>query len=393
MIPEYYEFSNTVKVLSGRLALENIPAELRALGAMRPMLLTDAMLVKLGIAHKVVRAFAETEMEIGVVYSDIPADSSVEVVNAIAAEYLRSGCDSLVAVGGGSVIDTAKGLSIIISAGASDLMDYMGVDVLGPRKVPFIVVPTTAGTGSEATSVAVIADTQKNVKMEFVSGSLLPDVAVLDARMTLSLPARLTASTGMDTLSHAVEAYTCLQRNPVSSVFAATAIELIRDNLLKAVTCGADEDARLAMANASTLAGMAFSNSMVGIVHAIGHSLGGVAKVPHGDAMSILLPHCMEFNMKKVGALYGELLMHLAGAAVFASTKPSERPAKAVEAVRELAKSLAGVSGLPTRLSETRVTREQFGAVARAAVNDGAMIVNPVHADENDVIAILERAF
>ena len=176
-----------------------------------------------------------------------------------------------------------------------------------------MAVPTTAGTGSEATLVAVVANPALQVKMEFLSYHLLPDVAVLDPRMTETLPPRITASTGFDALVHAIEAATCLQRNPVSDSFAERAIRQITQSLPRAVKNGRDRRARMAMANGSLLAGAAFSNSMVGLVHAIGHALGGVCHVAHGDAMTILLPAVMQYNLDKCRERYGELLLHVAG--------------------------------------------------------------------------------
>lgn len=393
MIPSYFEFHNSVKILSGAGALEHIPFELKNLGGQRPIVLTNEMLVKLGLVEPVLAALRESEIGIGALFQDIPNDSSVQVVNRIARIYRDSGCDSIVAVGGGSVIDTAKGLNIVISENADDLMERMGVEILARRMQPFIVVPTTAGTGSEATLVAVIANQERNIKMEFVSYKLLPDVAVLDPRMTLSLPARLTAATGMDALSHAVEAYSCLQKNPLSDAYAFAAISLIREYLPRAVANGRDVEARMAMANASLMAGIAFSNSMVGIVHAIGHACGGVAHVPHGDAMAILLPHGMEYNLEKAGAHYAELLLPLAGADAYARTSAAERAKRAIAAVRELTERLKRACGLPTRLSEVGVKKDDFRLIARTAINDGAAIVNPVEVGYDDVMAILEKAY
>ncbi|HBI55649.1 MAG TPA: alcohol dehydrogenase, partial [Firmicutes bacterium] len=302
MIPDYYEFQNSVKILSGKNALENIPFELYNLQASRPIVLTNEMLEKIGLVQTVIKSFAEQEISVGAIYTDIPADSSIEVVNDAARVFREQECDSIIAIGGGSVIDTAKGLSIVITQGSDDIMEYMGSEIITRKNpLPFIVVPTTAGTGSETTLVAVIANHKRKVKMEFLSYNLLPDVAVLDPRMTTTLPPRLTASTGIDALSHAVEGYTCLQKNPLSDAYAFAAINLIREYLDLAVEKGTDAKARLAMANASMLAGVAFSNSMVGLVHAIGHACGGVSQVPHGDAMGILLPWCMEYNMDKLG--------------------------------------------------------------------------------------------
>ncbi len=152
-------------------------------------------------------------IEVGLIFKDIPQDSSVEIVNRISKLYRENNCDSIVAMGGGSIIDTAKGgVNMLVSTNASDLKEHMGLEILGGKLKPFIVVPSTSGTGSEATLVSVIADTNRNVKMEFISYSILPDVAVLDPRMTETLPPKLTASTGIDALTHSIEAFSCLQK-------------------------------------------------------------------------------------------------------------------------------------------------------------------------------------
>ena len=393
MIPSYYEFKNSVKILSGKNALENIPFELKNLEVNRPIILTDEILIKFGQVKIVEDALEESNIEVPLVYSKIPADSSVKVVNEIAKQYMEKGCDSIIAIGGGSVIDTAKGVNILVSKGTSDIMEYMGLEVITGKMKPFIVVPSTAGTGSEVTLVAVIADPDRNIKMEFISYNMLPDVAVLDPRMTLSLPAKLTASTGIDALVHALEAYSCIQKNPLSDAYALSAINLIRENLISVVENGKDENKRLAMANASLMAGIAFSNSMVGVVHAIGHALGGVCHVPHGDAMTILLPHGMEYNIDKVEEYYSELLLAVGGSEVYASTPMSERAKACIRVIREMEEKLNKICGLPIRLRDVGVKKEDFQRVAKTAINDGAALANPVEVTYEEVLNILEKAY
>ena len=326
-MPNYYEFKLPAKILSGDGALEHIPHELEALGSTRPLLLSDEGLVKAGAVATVEGAMAQGGGAFAAQFCRIPPDSSIQTVNEIVAFFRQQNCDGLVAVGGGSVIDTAKGVGMVLAQGSGDLLQNTGCEVLGRgAHVPFIAVPTTSGTGSEATLVAVVANPEQHVKMEFISYHLLPDAAVLDVRMTASLPARITASTGMDTLCHAIEAASCLQRNPVSDAFAEKAMGLVMQNLPAAVENGKDKAARLAMANASLLAGAAFSNSMVGLVHAIGHALGGVCRVAHGDAMTILLPAVMEFNLPECGVRYGELLLALTGCSKEAEPEATEAP-------------------------------------------------------------------
>lgn len=393
-LPDYYEFQSSAKVLSGKFALENIPQELKNLGAERPMVLSDGILEKIGTLGIVLDALGAGNIEIGGMDTDIPADSSLTVVHRIAQEFRHKECDSLIAVGGGSVIDTAKGVRMVLSQEVDDILDIWGCENLTRGKwIPFVAVPTTSGTGSESTLVAVIKNEARKLKMEFISYFLQPDVAVLDSRMTETLPPKTTASTGMDALCHAVEAYTCLQKNPLSDAYATAAIQLIGENLEQAVKNGKDKKARMAMANASMMAGSAFSNSMVGIIHAIGHALGGVCHVPHGDAMTILLPHGMAYNYRLCGDLYGELLLPLAGEEIFCSTPKKERGKQAIREVWALRRRLHRLCGLPERLRDCGVTRADFQKVAETAINDGAMLVNPRPAELEDVLIILERAY
>ncbi|MGM0418934.1 MAG: iron-containing alcohol dehydrogenase, partial [Thermodesulfobacteriota bacterium] len=234
MLPSYYEFYNPVKIISGNKALENIAYELGLLNAKRPLVITDKGVEKAGLMDVFMDSFKSSDIEIGPVFSDVPPDSSNATVNKIAKIYNEYNCDSLIAVGGGSPIDTAKGVNILVTENSEDLSEFEGADRLTHPLRPFVVIPTTAGTGSETTLVAVIYNEEKQVKMEFTSGYLLPDLAVLDPRMTQTMPAKITAATGMDAMTHAVEAYTCLQKNPVSDAYAFSAIKLIKSNLLKA---------------------------------------------------------------------------------------------------------------------------------------------------------------
>jgi alcohol dehydrogenase len=278
-----------VKIIAGHNALEKIPGALSHLNAEKPMIVTDKGVSGAGLFNIVANAIKDG-VTIGAIADDVPPDSDLRVVNRLAQEYREKGCDSLIAVGGGSVMDTAKGINIVVSEKADDLMKFSGGHVLKRALKPLIAIPTTAGTGSEVTMVAVIKDHEKHLKMLFVSYFLLPDVSIVDPRMTLTLPPSITAATGMDALSHAVEAYTCLAKNPLSDAHAVAAITLISENLVNVVKNPGDKNRRLAMANAATLAGIAFSNSMVGMVHTLGHSVGSVCGVPHGTAMAILLP-------------------------------------------------------------------------------------------------------
>lgn len=393
MIPTYYEFYNPVKIISGKKALDNIPYELEQMGVKRPLVVTDKGVVKAGLVKILKDAFKGSGMTIGAVYDDTPADSSLQAVKEIAALYRENNCDSLIALGGGSPIDTAKGVNIVITEEADDLMQFVGAERLTKKMKPLVVIPTTAGTGSEVTLVAVIADTERNVKMLFTSYHLLPNVAVLDPRMTLTAPAKITAATGMDALTHAMEAYYCIQKNPMSDAYALGAIQLIRDNLIRAVEKGKDDKARLAMANAATMAGAAFSNSMVGIVHGIGHAVGAVSHVPHGVAMSILLPFGLEYNLDKSEEHIGELLFAIASPEEYAATSKEQRANRTIDHVRDLQKKLFELSGLPMTLKDAGVEKNQLEAIAKTATGDGALTFNPVEVEYDDILRVLHEAY
>jgi len=393
VIPDYYEFQNSAKILSGSHAIEHIGFELASLGASRPLVLTNRQLLDLKVATIVLDALADTEATVATVFDDVPVDSSVAVVNEVARVYRDTRADAIIAIGGGSVLDTAKGATIVLTQGAKDLLEHRGTEsLMGRRAVAFIAIPTTAGTGSEVTSAAVIKDTDRHIKLAFQSLSLLPDVAILDPRLTVKLPPRLTASTAMDALTHAVESVSCRQANPLSDCYAKAAIDLIREYLPVALDHPEDERARLALANAALMAGVAFSNAMVGIVHAMGHAAGGVAGVAHGDAMALLLPHGMAYNMDVACDRYGEVLANLAGMDVYAATPAAERGAAAVAAVRGMLAMLHERTGLPLTLREAGVTEEQVQEIARGALDDGALSMNLKQPTLDELVAILEGA-
>ena len=386
----YYEFQNSTKIISGKNSIANIPAELNFYDSKRPLLISDTVLNQIGTVQKIANSIKDGDIEIGYTFTEVPQDSDLKVINELCKIYKENNCDSIVAVGGGSVIDTAKGVRMLISQDVLDINDLMGDEILKYGKhIPFIVIPTTAGTGSEVTLVAVIEDKIKNVKMEFISYFLLPDVAILDPQMTVSLPKKATASTGIDALCHAIEAYSCIQKNPMSDSYAISAISLIKENLLKVVENGKDEEARLKMANASLMAGVSFSNSMVGLVHAIGHSLGAICHIPHGDAISILLPHVMEYNLDVCKENYEKLLYFFTSEDEYLKIPKEERAEKFIEKVRELINDLHDKTGLPNKLE---ISDEEIEKVAKTAINDGAIIVNPKKADYEDIEEILRKA-
>lgn len=391
MIPNYYQHFCPVKILSGNKAVSNIPYEMDAMGCNKAMIVTDMGVVGAGLITIVKEAFADSDKQIGYIFDETPQDSSNRLVNKLARLFEKEGCDCFIAVGGGSSMDTAKGANIVVSEGTDDILKLQGNEVIKNNLLPMIAVPTTSGTGSEVTKIAVIYNEEKNVKMAFASDKLYARVAVLDPRMTMTVPARITAATGMDALTHAIEAYTCTQKNPLDDIFARSAIELIRKYLVRATENGKDEEARLAMANASLFAGIAFSNSMVGMVHALAHACGGVCHVPHGIANAILLPYGLEYNIDAVPQYIAEISGMLGGSIEYMEAK--EQAVITVFLVRNLLNRLNRISGLPVRLRDAGVKEENLSDIARAAINDGSLVFNPVEVEYDEALAVLKKAF
>ncbi|MAA65507.1 MAG: alcohol dehydrogenase [Alteromonadaceae bacterium] len=394
MSQRYYEFFCPVKVIAGKAALEHIPYELAGLSATRPLLITDKGVRAAGLLEPVIEACEEGGQEIVSIYDDVPPDSSTHVVKAIAAVYREQKCDSIIAVGGGSAIDTAKAVNILVSEGGNDLSAYAGAGVLKRALKPFFVVPTTAGTGSEVTSVAVIADLEKSVKLPFTSSFLLPNAAIIDPRMTLTLPPHITAATAMDALTHATEAFTCLAKNPLSDAYATAAVRKITDNLLHVMKHPKDADGRLELAQASTMAGIAFSNSMVGLVHSLGHATGAICHLPHGLCMSLYMPYVLEYNLENIRDSLSDLLIYMVGPDVYATTPANQRAEACISAIRKLRDELYQLCKLPRTLQETgKVTEDQLERIARTALDDGSIMFNPREVTFEDAMAVLKRAW
>ena len=394
MAKPYYEFFCPVKVIAGHAALEHIPFELNTLGAKRALIITDKGVRSNQLLAPIEAAFAASDTVIAAIFDDVPPDSSLETVRKAAELYRTQNCDAIIAVGGGSVIDTSKATNILVSEGGDDLLKYSGAHNLPKPLKPFFVIPTTSGTGSEVTMVAVVSDTEKNVKMAFASYYLMPHAAILDPRMTKTLPPHLTAMTAMDAMTHAIEAYTCLAANPISDAYATAAIKKVSENLFLVLDNPQDAQARLELAQASTMAGIAFSNSMVGLVHSLGHALGAVAHLPHGLCMNLFLPYVLEYNQSVNGEKIADLLLPLAGAEIYAQTPAHLRAEKTISTITTMRDRLYSLTKLPRTLRETnKVNPAQFAEIADKALNDGSIIYNPKEASLRDLEQILEKAW
>ncbi len=375
----FVEFIVTTKIIAGVDAIFRLPYELELRGVKKPILLTDQGILSAGIYDLVKQAFDEYKFDLQVVYSDIPPETSVDSAKEAYRLFMSENCDAIIALGGGSVIDTGKALSMMASEGTDDLIALSGADNITKKGVTFVAIPTTAGTGSEVTGVAVIFDKLSNSKIAFASDFLIPDVAVLDPELTVSMPKKLTAASGMDALSHAIEAYIGIQSNEISKALAFRSTKLIFDNLINAIMDGKDRNARFNMLMASTMAGMAFSNSMVGVVHSLAHAAGAVLHIPHGVAISLFLLSGLKENLDRSKGDFSELLN--AVRCDFLGSE-DERAEEFLSAVSDLLKEVRRLSGLPSGLLEVGYKPEFEGRIIELALTDGSSIFSKVELTE-----------
>ena len=378
-----FNYFAPTKVIFGAGSISELPMEVRTLGK-KAFLVTDGGLVETGLVDQVKNKLGDL---LAGDYADVPQDSGMDVVDKGAERALEAGADVLVSLGGGSVIDTAKGMCIVMKEGGS-LRDFQGMQMLSRPQTPHVVIPTTAGTGSEVTSGAVILDKDQGQKIIIFEYLNTPRVALLDPLMTEKLPPHLTASTGMDAMTHAVESYVAQARNPISDSAALHAIKLIVKFLPVCVEHGQDLAARGQMQIAALLAGWAFSNAMVGLVHAMAHSLGAVCRIPHGLANGILLPHVMRFNLDEIPELIADI-----AEAMGAATNGLDTLSAANAAVDKM-KALAERIGLNQRLSDLGVNENALKECAELSMSDGSIIYNPrTVMDAQEVLQLYRKAY
>lgn len=384
-LPEYFEFQLRTKIIFGNGTLQEVGKEVVKLGCSRVIIITDKVVGKLDVVDKIKKSLKDSEVDFAGIFDEVPVNSEIEACNNGYKLAQELGSDILVAIGGGSVLDTAKGINILLTEGGNLLDDHQGTYLLQRPLKPLIAIPTTAGTASEVTFAAVIKDSTQKLKLSFISPFMAPNTTILDPEVTLSMPPKLTASTGMDALTHAIESIHSLNRNPISDGLAIYSIKLMMENLLEATHNGGNLVARGNMLLASNIAGIAFSNALVGIVHAMSHSVGGKCDVPHGIANSILLPYGMEYNLG-CNARYS--LVAQAMGIDIKNINEDEAEKRAVEKVWELTKS----AGLPQKLSEVGVKEDDLPSIASDTISDGSIYNNPREATEEDVLEILKKA-
>lgn len=377
---------NAVKTsFFGKGAIGLLPAELKKRGYGRALIVTDKFLFETKVADKVGAEILKANMEYAIYYQVTP-NPTTSVVNECIDAARALQVDVLVAVGGGSAIDTCKAVSIVLANGGK-VEDYEGEEKSSKRGIPIVAVNTTAGTGSEVTSFYIVTDTVRHSKMCMVDTNCMVDIAINDTDFMMSMPKNLTAATGMDAMTHAIEAALTWKSTPLTDKDAYWAISVIKEYLPKAVENGNDVTAREMMAYAENVAGMAFSNAGLGMVHAMAHALGGFYNLPHGVCNAVLLPFVLEYNGQFVNA--AERFKKIADALGIRRTADTD----VVKAVVDTIRALSAQIGIPANLTELKKVKESdFPALAKLAMADTCMGANIVKTSLEDVIQVYRNA-
>lgn len=372
------------EVIFGSGSIHQTGESCARLGARNVLIVTDQGVIKTGWAEITEKSCREAGLS-SIVFSDISINPTGEEAEMCARVYLENECDALIGVGGGSAIDIAKATAILVTNGGQ-IRDYEGVDRISKPLPPLVMVSTTAGSGSEVSQFSVIVDTERQKKMTIVSKSLVPDIAIIDPDVLATKSARLTASTGLDVLTHAIESYVSIAATPLTDVHAKSAIELSTLFLRPSVASRYNKEAKEKMAMASLHAGLAFSNAILGAVHAMAHTIGGRYPFLHGDINAVLLPHVMEFNALAAPNKF-KVMAELMGEDV-TTLSVSAAGEKAISHVRKLAVDI----GAPLTLSEMGFEESAIPEISQIALLDACMITNPRDISAEEVAFLLQRA-
>lgn len=354
-------------------------------GLRKALIVTDAGLAKAGVASRIASLLAERDID-STIFDGAKPNPSIANVEAGLALLQRERCDCVISLGGGSPHDCAKGIALCATNGGH-IRDYEGVDRSAKPQLPLIAINTTAGTASEMTRFCIITDEARHVKMAIVDRNVTPMLSVNDPALMVGMPKGLTAATGMDALTHAVEAYVSTAATPITDACALKAVTLISDNLRQAVNDGQDLQARENMAYAQFLAGMAFNNASLGYVHAMAHQLGGYYDLPHGVCNAVLLPHVQRFNAQVSAARLRDVAKAM-GVKVCGMTEAQGADA-AISAIEQLSVAV----GIPAGLQELGAKREDVPVLASNALKDACGLTNPRSASQAEIEAIFAAAF
>lgn len=368
----------------GAGCIEEVPAEIKELGLTKALIVTDKVLNQIGLVGELTKLLEQNGIQYAI-YDGVQPNPTVANVDNGLAMLKEENCDFVISFGGGSSHDCCKGIALLATNGGV-IGDYEGVNRSKKPQLPMIAVNTTAGTASEMTIFCIITDEERHVKMALVDKNMTPIIAVNDANLMLNIPKALTAATGMDALTHAVEAYVSTNATPVTDACAQKAIELITKYLRTAVHEGKNVEARENMAYAEYLAGMAFNNASLGYVHAMAHQLGGMFDLPHGVCNAVLLPHVQEYNAQVAAGRLRDIAKFMGADVEGLSEQEGAR--KAIDMIKELSKDVE----IPSGLDELKVPEEAFDELATNALKDACGFTNPKQATHEEIVAIFRAA-
>ena len=380
-----FSFQTTRSVLSEVGATEKIGSIMKDRGCKKIAFITDPMILKLGLADAALAGLKKAGVAVWL-FSDVVADPPQELILSAVEQAKAEKVDGVVSVGGGSSMDTAKLIAILLNT-EQPIEEMYGVNLVKGERLPLVLAPTTAGTGSEVTPISIVT-TGDTEKKGVVSPQLLPDFAVLDAELTVGLPVSVTAATGIDAMVHAIEAYTSkIKKNVVSDCLAKQALELLGANIRRVCDAPEDRDARANMLLGSMLAGMAFANSPVAAVHALAYPLGGHFHVPHGLSNALVLPHVMDYNMRDASTQYLEL-----ADLCFPELKGVSSDKK-LDSLLDKTSTISSDLGLESTLSEVGVSSSDLELLAGDAMKQSRLLINnPREMTYEAALSIYQRA-
>lgn len=379
-----YQFFMPSVNFMGPNCLEDAGKDIQALGFKKALIVTDKILNKIGLVKKLISVLEANQIE-WVLFDGTYPNPTVGNVEEGLQILKENNCEFVISFGGGSPHDCAKGIALLAANGGS-IRDYEGIDLSKKPQLSLIAVNTTAGTASEMTRFCIITDENRHVKMAIVDKNTTPIIAINDPLLMIEMPRSLTAATGMDALTHAVEAYVSTIATPITDACALKAVQLISDYLRIAVEDGKNEHARDMMAYAEFLAGMAFNNASLGYVHAMAHQLGGFYNLPHGVCNAVLLPYVQEYN----ASVSPKRLKDVASAmGVNTLSMTDEQGAQAaIDAIKKLSFDI----GIPAGLKDLGANKEDLAKLATNALKDVCCLTNPKQASHEEIVAIYTKA-
>lgn len=354
------------------------------LGGQRPLLVTDPGLIEAGWVDELVDHLRDQGVQ-AQVWSALTPNPKDHEITAGHEFYRSHGCDVLIALGGGSVIDAAKGIAIL-AANGGDILDYEGVDKATMPIPPLVVLPSTSGTGADVSQFCIVTDTTRNTKITILGRALVPDITVIDPRLLTTMPEWLNAATGLDALTHGIEAFVSLGHNQLTDHHALRAVVMVSENLVTTIERPRAMDARVLMAQAALEAGLAFTNAILGAAHAMSHQVGGLLDLPHGVINGVLLPHVVRFNAEADPAPFAVIAANLG----IADTRAPEL--ESALALADHLEQLAQKVGVPRGLAELGVHDTDVPVLARNAMADACITTNPRAADEAQLRALFRAA-